>query len=410
MSTREAVLIGAVLLLVVVIIVVLATQRRRLGTPAERAAFATLHTASQLAPHLRAGLTPAGAEKAGKHLRSLLNTPAVALLDTTQMLAWDGSGSHHAAAAMQHAADALRTGRTVIRKVTGDPEHAIGCELVHAVIAPINSDGKVIGALAAYTQVRSAVLAKATEEVANWVSAQLALAELNSSRTRTMEAELKALRAQISPHFIYNCLGAIASFVRTDPDRARELLLEFADFSRYAFRRGGETTTLAEELRNVERYLVLEQARFGDKLVVQLLVAPEVLHISLPYLALQPLVENAVKHGLEGAAHDRDDDKGQGQGKGHVSIVAKDDGDSALISVEDDGTGTDPDVIRRVLAGDDSSSPDSVGLGNVDSRLRQIYGDAAGLVVETNIGAGMKVSFRVPKHAVNMHGGFSDSQ
>ena len=71
-----------------------------------------------------------------------------------------------------------------------------------------------------------------------------ALAELDATRTRLMEAELRALRAQISPHFIYNCLGAIASFVRTDPDRARELLLEFADFTRYSFRRRGEYTTL----------------------------------------------------------------------------------------------------------------------------------------------------------------------
>ena len=77
---------------------------------------------------------------------------------------------------------------------------------------------------------------------------------------------MRALRAQISPHFVYNSLGAIASFVRTDPDRARELLLEFADFTRYSFRRHGEFTTLAEELRSIERYLLLEQARFGDRL------------------------------------------------------------------------------------------------------------------------------------------------
>ena len=99
-----------------------------------------------------------------------------------------------------------------------------------------------------------------------------------------MEAELRALRAQISPHFVYNSLAAIASFVRTDPEQARELLLEFADFTRYAFRRGGEFTTLADELSNVERYLRLEQARFGDRLQISLLVAPEVLSVAVPYL------------------------------------------------------------------------------------------------------------------------------
>ncbi len=75
-----------------------------------------------------------------------------------------------------------------------------------------------------------------------------------------------ALRAQISPHFIYNALNTIASFVRTDPDRARELILEFADFTRYSFRAAGQYTTLADELRNIDRYLTLERARFGANL------------------------------------------------------------------------------------------------------------------------------------------------
>jgi two-component system LytT family sensor kinase len=199
-----------------------------------------------------------------------------------------------------------------------------------------------------------------------------------------MEAELRALRAQISPHFIYNSLAAIASFVRTDPDRARELLLEFADFTRYAFRRGGTFTTLAEELGNIEHYLALEQARFGDRLEISLLVAPEVLSVAVPYLAIQPLVENAVHHGLESK-----------EGVGHVSISARDHGSEAEIVVEDDGIGSDPDVVRAVLAG--VQDGDSVGLANVDARLRKVYGEDYGLVVETAPGAGTKVSFRVPK-------------
>ena len=140
-----------------------------------------------------------------------------------------------------------------------------------AVVAPVVVDDTVVGALAAYGPSTSAGLVRATGEVAAWVSTQVALAELDRERTRAMEAELRALRAQISPHFVYNSLAAIASFVRTDPDRARELLLEFADFTRYAFRRGGDFTTLADELSNVERYLALEKARFGDRLQVSLL-------------------------------------------------------------------------------------------------------------------------------------------
>jgi CheY-like chemotaxis protein len=227
---------------------------------------------------------------------------------------------------------------------------------------------------------------RATEELARWISTQIELAELGRQRTRVMEAELRALRAQISPHFIYNCLAAIASFVRTDPDRARELLLEFADFTRYAFRRGGAYTTLRDELQNIERYLALEKARFGDRLLVQLTIAPEVLSVSVPFLAIQPLVENAVRHGIEGKAGDRSCDH-------HAADV----GAHAEITIEDDGSGSDPDTIRAVLAGE--SGRDSVGLGNVDARLRQAYGDEYGLVVETAPGAGTRVSFRVPKFA-----------
>ena len=189
------------------------------------------------------------------------------------------------------------------------------CPIRSAVIAPLLAEGKVVGTLTAYAPTASAGLARATGELARWVSAELDVAELGRTRTRAMEAELRALRAQISPHFIFNSLGAIASFVRTDPERARELLLEFADFTRYALRRGGTFTTLAEELRNVERYLVLEQARFGERLQISLLIAPEVLPVRVPYLAVQPLVENAVRHGLASK-----------EGVGHVTITASDQG------------------------------------------------------------------------------------
>jgi two-component system LytT family sensor kinase len=361
-------------------------SRRDLGTPADRATFTTLHTASLAAPHLREGLTPTGANRAARHLRNLLETHAVALTDATATLAWDGAGSHHRVSAIDHAAEVLRTGKPVVLDTgevsCGDDD----CPIRTAIVAPVTGEDRVVGTFIAYGPETNAGLVRATVEVGRWVSSQVELAELDHSRTRAIEAELRALRAQISPHFVYNSLAAIASFVRTDPERARELLLEFADFTRYAFRRGGDFTTLADELRNIERYLVLEQARFGDRLQVQLLVAPEVLPVAVPFLAIQPLVENAVRHGLEGTS-----------GTGHVTLVAEDSGAEALIWVEDDGVGTDPELIRRVLAGE--SAADSVGLGNVDARLRQVFGDEYGLVVETAPGAGTKVSLRIPKYA-----------
>jgi two-component system LytT family sensor kinase len=386
--------LGAALLIVVLLAVGYAVYHRRdLGSSADRASFDALHTASLAAPGLREGLTAHGAGRAVRHLRVLLGTSAVALTDRARVLAVDGSAHDHAGRALDHARGVLDTGRTAVlgaREVSCGPD----CPVRAVVASPIVDADAVVGAVVAYARDSSAVLVRAVEEVARWVSGQIEIASAEAQRTRLMEAELRALRAQISPHFIYNSLTAIASFTRTDPDRARDLLLEFADFTRYALRRGGEFTTLADELRNVERYLVLEQARFGDRLRVSVVVAPETLPTALPFLVVQPLVENAVRHGLEG----RPDAV-------TVSIIAADDGTDALISVEDDGAGADPDVIRAALdrraSGTDGAH--GVGLGNVDLRLRQVYGDAYGLVVETAPAAGTKVTFRVPKFAPGVH-------
>ncbi|MFC0863338.1 histidine kinase [Sphaerimonospora cavernae] len=358
--------------------------RRDLGSgPAERATFETLHTASLAAPPLRAGLTQAGALRASRHLRELLGSPAIAITDRDELLVYDGAGEHHAGEAFGHAGATLEDGRTQVLPLDcGSPE----CPVRHAVVVPLTTDDRVVGSLAVYGDHASAGLVRAAQEVARWVDSQLELAELDRSRTMLMEAEVRALRAQISPHFIYNSLTTIASFVRTDPERARELLLEFADFTRYSFRRHGDFTTLAEELRSIDRYLTLERARFGDQLQVTLRIAPEVLAVAVPFLCLQPLIENAVRHGLEGV--------------GRITIIAEDAGAECAISVEDDGAGMDPERLRRVLAGEDRSGTggSGVGLANVDERLRQVYGDEYGLVVETAPGAGTKVTLRLPKY------------
>ena len=353
---------------------------RELGTDAERATYTTLHVASLAGKHLRNGLEPAGAAKASKHLRSLLGCEAVAITDVAGVLAWDGIGEEHRDGAIGLAANVLATGRTqVFREAVGH-----NAALKEAVVAPIRAGSRIVGAVVAYAPQAKPGLVRATGEVADWVAAQVELAELESSRTLLMEAEVRALRAQISPHFIYNSLNAIASFITTDPAKARDLVLEFADFTRYSFRRHGDFTTVAEELGCIEHYLKLERARFGDRLLVSLTIAPEVLSTVIPFLSLQPLVENAVRHGLE--------DK---EGVGHIAITAQDAGAFVEVTIEDDGVGIDPEHLRSVLAG--HSDSDHVGLRNVDSRLRQVYGDDHGLVIDTAPGAGTLITMRVPK-------------
>lgn len=355
-----------------------------LGNPAERATYTTLYTAGLAAPALRTGLNELSAQRAIKHLRQLAGSIAFSIHDEHRLLAWDGDHEHHADGAHEIVERVIRTGRAAVFGPESVACDNGDCPLGFAIVAPLVIDDLVLGAIAAFDRGAPAASVRTLTEMSRWMNGQLELAELDASRTRLVEAEVKALRAQISPHFIYNALNAIASYIRTDPEHARELLLEFSDFTRYSFRRHGQFTTLSEELASIERYLKLERARFGDRMLVELRIAPEVLSINVPFLCLQPLVENAVRHGLESKT-----------GDGHIALHAMDMGPDVWVTIEDDGVGADPQRIRDILEG--TSASDSIGVANVDERLRTIYGDEYGLIIETAPGAGTKVTVRIPK-------------
>lgn len=357
---------------------------RRVGTPPQRATYEALHTASVAMSALRDGLTAENVLKAAPALRHLLGTPVVAIADRAGLVSCEGS-DRHAGALSGRLAEVVDSGRPHLLSAADlGCQHGRECPMRAGVAVPISVDGSVIGALAALGPAADAVLMRIADEVARFVSTHLALAELDGYRTRTVQAQLNFLRAQISPHFIYNALTAIESYVRSDPDRARDLLVGFSEFIRWAFREHTQYATLAEELRFVDTYLELERARFGDRLAVSLRVAPEVLPVRVPSLVLQPLVENAVRHGLE-----------QVTGTARLMISAEDGGHEAVVTVEDDGAGTDPQQLAELLAG--RRGGQSVGLRNVDERLRATFGNDHGLTIETGVGAGTKVTMRLPK-------------
>ncbi|UNK70797.1 histidine kinase [Microbacterium sp. H1-D42] len=370
---------GALALGLVLLLRRIVGTSKDLGTDAEQATYQTLHLASRAAQNLRGGIDEADAARAVKHLRALLGCESLAIADRSGAIAIDGDETIRPVAERLAVAVVAGHRQQVQRRIS------VGGRETDAVAAPVLGSTGPLGAIVAFAAPVRAGLVRATGEVAEWVAAQVELGELDASRAALAEAEVRALRAQISPHFIYNSLNAIASFINTDPGQARELVLEFADFTRYSFRRHGDFTTVAEELRSIDSYLRLERARFGDRLRVTLQIAPEVLPTVVPFLSIQPLVENAVRHGLESK-----------EGGGRITITAADSGAYAEISIEDDGVGIDPDVLATVLAGGPVDG-EHVGVRNVDVRLRQVYGDEFGLVVETNVGAGTLVRMRVPK-------------
>jgi len=353
------------------------------GIP-EAAMQAALHAATTTLPHLRKGLTARNAERAVPHLRALTGAAAIALADTRAVLAIDGEGRDQVrpgdllSRLLERAGDDRL--HIVPRLVSSDPT----CPLRSAVLAPLVAQGKRIGTLIAFYRGvgrPSHHELRVVQEAASLVSAQVELSLVSAQEERVAQAELRALRAQISPHFIYNALAAVAGDIHARPEEARDLLTDFAEFTRYLFRDGRSYVTLGEEIEHVERYLRLEQARFRDGLHVMVDVPAETLGTVVPAMSVQPLVENAVRHGVERRA-----------GRGRVAISARIVGGDVELRVSDDGVGIEPQRLEAVLAG----AGGGIGVSNVDSRLRATFGERYALRIESDLGEGTTAVMTVP--------------
>jgi two-component system LytT family sensor kinase len=322
----------------------------------------TLAVARRVAADLAGGLSGPRVRAAARGIRRLLGADAVGLADLPGTVEWAGQPPDGVAALVDNVLhNEVKAGRLPV------------------VALPLQVRDELAGVLV----VSGARRLSAVREVADWVSSALERTRLDALADQAAAAELRALRAEISPHFVYNALTVIASLVRSDPDRSRELMLDFADYTRYSLARHGDYTSVADEFHAIETYLALQRALLGERLRVQIRVAPEVLAVAIPYLVLQPLVENAVRHGIEPRSS-----------PGLVQVRGEAEGSDCVITIEDDGVGMDPAEAERILAG--RGRAESVGLTNVDRRLRNVYGSWFGLVVETAVHAGTRVIVRVP--------------
>ncbi|MGZ4187650.1 MAG: histidine kinase [Solirubrobacteraceae bacterium] len=342
-----------------------------------------LHAATSTLPHLRKGLSPRTAERTVPYLRALTGAAAIALADTRAVLAIDGEGREQ-----------VRPGDLLSRLLERTPDHRVhvvpklvssdpSCPLRSAVLAPLVVQGRRVGTLILFYKSvgrPNHSELRVVQEAASLVAAQVELSVVSEQEERLAQAELRALRAQISPHFIYNALAAVAGDIHARPDEARELLTDFAEFTRYLFRDGRSYVTLGEEIDHVERYLRLEQARFRD-LNVTIDVPADARSTVVPAMSLQPLVENAVRHGVERRA-----------GSGRVAITARiRDGDIEL-RITDDGIGIEPERVSEVLAG----AGGGIGVSNVDLRLRATFGERYALRIQSKLGAGTTTVMTVP--------------
>ena len=193
--------------------------------------------------------------------------------------------------------------------------------------------------------------------------------EATASRAAARSARLEALQYQLQPHFLFNLLNTLAYLIRTRPDRARELTLDLADFLRYTLDGEGDKTTLGDELRQIERYVDLERARFGEglKFSVNLPDDDAVITLTVPPLILQPLVENAIRHGSQ-----------DGEVDVHIEVMSQ--ADEVIIEVLDDGPGP-PAPGSRSEKTSSGRRRTSLGLNNVRERLSRFYRGEAELTL-----------------------------
>ena len=325
-------------------------------------------------PELRLGLSDTAARTLAYEVFEKLGFGAVSVTDTSRVLAFVGAGADHHQAGDEPirpvfealASDETRVAPLALRVACRHP----ACPLGAAAIVPLRLSDGPAGALVAYATDGSP-LADADVDllagIGDQLSAQLQLSELAGSARAAASAELKALQAEIEPHFLFNCLNTIASFIRTDPDRARGLVLAFADYCRWTLTRPGEFVPLAEELKHVQSYLALEQARFGPQLQVEVDASPEALTVRLPPFLVQPLVENAVKHGKT-------------ERPLRLLVRARARRGRLRVTVRDNGRGIAREAVERVLEpGVGEGDGTGLGLANVNRRLTAFYGEGVRL-------------------------------
>jgi len=369
----------------------------------------TLQVADKTLSYLRQGLTLESAEKVAWEILRTTRVAAVAICDTKTVLAHVGAGASHHVAGQ---AISTKATREVVEKKEvkiANSREEIGCKDPHctlrsAILVPLMRKREVAGVLKLYqdrSRTLSAVDLELVRGLGNLISTQLELAELEKQSRLLADAEIKALHAQINPHFLFNALNTIVSFIRFRPEQARELLVHLAEYFRRNLHDSGGFVTLAEELEHIEAYLAIERARFGDKLKVEYDIEPGVERYVVPGLLLQPLVENAVKHGLL--------PKREG---GVVRIQARRNGPRTMeLVVADNGAGMTADSFSSVNPMQESGKRrlSGIGLANVRGRLQSIYGQPYDLAIQSEPGKGTICTIRLPigvnAHAESVHRG-----
>jgi two-component system LytT family sensor kinase len=330
------------------------------------------------------GFRPEVAPELATIVKEVTGVGAVGVTDTERILGWAGlGGDHHRpgrAIASPYTKQALATNTVVfadgIRQAYGCTVSPT-CPLSSVLIVPLQVDGTVVGTVQLFEPRGRRFLnmnKSLGEGLGALLSSQLLIARYQEQKSLLVLSELKLARAQVNPHFLFNALNTIIAILRRDADRSRELLIHLSNFFRKNLKRSSDVSTLAEELEHVGAYLEIEKARFEGRLAVETDVDPSLTRLQMPSFTLQPLVENAFKHGLSGML-----------GEGRVTIRARQRDGAVLVEVEDNAG-----------AWREARGEPGLGMQIVDKRVKNLYGEPYGLSVVCTPHEFTRVTLRLP--------------
>ncbi|WP_020677693.1 sensor histidine kinase [Geopsychrobacter electrodiphilus] len=333
---------------------------------------------------LSSGFNPESARQLVQIIHQETQVGAVCITDRERILAFSGLGADHhlpgLALVSEYTLRAIQSNQVCYADGFNIPfscTRLAGCPLGSELVVPLHVEQEVIGTIILFEPKSKLFLnlnRSLGEGLANLLSDQLLRARYAEQKNLLVQSELKLVQAQVNPHFLFNALNTIISITRSDAQRACELQLQLSNFFRKNLMRSGELVSLKEEMEHVHSYLMIEEARFEERLKVITRIDPALWTLQIPTFTLQPLIENAIKHGISQVLEG-----------GQVTISVQRVAGHAELMIEDD-------------AGTYGDKPCGEGLGMniVDKRIKNLFGADCGIEVSCVPQQYTRVMVRIP--------------
>ena len=323
-----------------------------------------------------------------KIIANSLGARATVITDTKEIIAGfstDKKMINRSSIRSNNTREVLKTGEVML--VIKDDEDEIiedffyiSPHIKSCIILPLKEKNDVSGTLKIFFDTAE----KITEKnrylmigLSHLISTQMEISKVENLISLLKYSELKALQSQINPHFLFNVLNTMTSLIRTNPEKAREVTIDLSNYLRYNLDNNLKSVELIKELNQIDTYIKIEKARFGEKLNIVYDVEESLYNFQIPSLIIQPLVENSIKHGI---LKKRD--------KGFVKIIVKKIDKDIEVAIEDDGVGIEQAVIDNL----DKKIEENIGLKNVHQRLKLLYGEGLNI---TKLEQGTRIKFKI---------------